>query len=117
MTLNYLSIINQRKSLQKKLGLLEKEKQGLSHHLNKTKTNDRNNVRQSDRKFKENTNKALSARTKRANKADIQRVNERIKATKRQINDVNSLLGNHPLGRLAKKWGKIKQSFAHTLKN
>jgi len=112
MILNYFKTLKKRKKLQHQLRQLEKEKGRLTNHLNKTRTNDRNNIRQSDRKFKENNNKALSARTKRANKAEIQRINEQIKSTKRQINDINSLFGNHPFGRFSKRWKRVMQSIA-----
>jgi len=112
MTFRYLSMLKKRKKLQANLRKLENEKERLTQHLNKTQSNDRNNIRQSDRKFKENSNKALSARTKRANKADIQRINQQIKSNKRQLNDINSLLGNLTLGRFLKVWKKRKQSIA-----
>ena len=92
---------------------LEHQKELKSGNLNKTKTNDRNNIRQSDRKFKENSNKALSARKKRANKADIQQVERQIKSIKRQINDANSILGNHAIGGFLKQLKKTKQSIAY----
>ena len=117
MAFRFFKTLKMRNKLRANLRNLENEKKRLTQHLNKTKTNDRNNIRQSDRKFKENNNKALSARIKRANKADIQRLNKQIKSTRRQLNDINSLFGNHPLSRLVKHCSNKTQRLLMLFKN
>lgn len=109
--------LEQRKRLLSKLASLKQQKTALLQNLVKARTGNQLNSRQSDRKFKENPAKALTARNKRANKAAIQSIDQQMKSTQRQLNDMHSRLRNRPLGRLIKKVEKIKQSLANSLKN
>jgi len=113
MALTLLSLLKQRYRLTLKLSRLVRLQKKQQGRLNTSRTSDRNNVRQSDRKFKENRHKALSARAKRANKANIHSMDRQKKIITQKLNNINSLLDNRPLGRLALNIIKYRQSFAN----
>jgi len=109
--------LEQRKKLQLKLSDLKQRKAELTQSLAKKRAGNRLNSRQSDRKFKENRAKALSARNKRASKAAIHSIDQQIKSTQRQLNNIHSQLRNRPIGRLISRVEKIKQSLARSWKS
>ena len=78
-----------KRRLQRKLNLLQQQKQNVLDKLSHTRQRETANSRQSDRKFRENSARAVCARTKKADKAQIRTLDSIIALTQKKLNQLS----------------------------
>ena len=79
---------HEKRRLQRKLTLLQQQKQNIIEKLGQTRQREIANSRQSDRKFRENSARAVCARTKKADKAQIRTLDSIIALTQKKLNQL-----------------------------